>query len=71
MAIASFISLMFRMPEENRRTPPGQESAAKPRANTTALLGLAYMRLGHRIVDGVVSAGFAQRPGTRRDLLSA
>lgn len=30
--------------------------------NTTALLGLAYMRLGHRIVDGVVSAGFPQRP---------
>ena len=32
------------------------------RANTTALLGLAYLKLGHRIVDGVVSAGFPQRP---------
>lgn len=33
-----------------------------PARNTTALLGLAYMRLGHRIVDGVIAAGFPQRP---------
>jgi DNA-binding MarR family transcriptional regulator len=30
--------------------------------NTTALLGMAYMSLGHRIVDGVKAAGFANRP---------
>ena len=36
------------------RTPPSR--------NTTALLGLAYMSLGHRIVDGVIAAGFPQRP---------
>lgn len=40
----------------------GQGAEAVARANTTALLGLAYMKLGHRIVDGVVSAGFPQRP---------
>ena len=33
-----------------------------PSSNTTALLGLAYMSLGHRIVDGVIAAGFPQRP---------
>ncbi len=33
-----------------------------PRSNTTALLGLAYMALGRRIVDGVLAAGFPQRP---------
>lgn len=36
------------------RTPP-------PR-NTTALLGMAYMSLGHRIVEGVNAAGFPNRP---------
>lgn len=30
--------------------------------NTAALLGQAYSRLGHRIVDGVVAAGYPQRP---------
>jgi DNA-binding MarR family transcriptional regulator len=30
--------------------------------NTAALLGQAYSRLGHRIVAGVVAAGFPQRP---------
>ena len=30
--------------------------------NTTSLLGQAYSVLGHRIVDGVVAAGFDQRP---------
>ncbi len=30
--------------------------------NTTALLGMAYMSLGRRIVDAVVAAGFEQRP---------
>ncbi len=33
-----------------------------PSRNTTALLGLAYMSLGHRIVEGVNIAGFPQRP---------
>lgn len=44
-----------------RSAHSGQEEAVAP-PNTTALLGLAYMKLGHRIVDGVVSAGFPQRP---------
>jgi DNA-binding MarR family transcriptional regulator len=35
---------------------------AVPARNTTALLGLAYMNLGRRIVEGVNSAGFVQRP---------
>lgn len=30
--------------------------------NTTALLGQAYAQLGQRIVEGVVAAGFPQRP---------
>ena len=29
--------------------------------NTTALLGIAYVSLGRRIVEGVVAAGFPQR----------
>lgn len=33
-----------------------------PDHNTTALLGQAYSILGHRIVAGVVAAGFDQRP---------
>jgi DNA-binding MarR family transcriptional regulator len=33
-----------------------------PPRNTTALLGLAYMNLGQRIVEGVNTAGFPQRP---------
>jgi len=50
------------MPEDTRRAAPGHDSSPPRPANTTALLGLAYMRLGHRIVDGVVSAGYPQRP---------
>lgn len=50
------------VPEDNRHTAPGQDPSPARPTNTTALLGLAYMRLGHRIVDGVVSAGFPQRP---------
>src|ERR671918_456169 len=48
------------MPEERsiRQAP----TRANPPRNTTALLGLAYMYLGHRIVEGVNSAGFLQRP---------
>lgn len=48
------------MPEERsiRQAP----TRANPPRNTTALLGLAYMRLGHRIVEGVNAAGFQQRP---------
>jgi DNA-binding MarR family transcriptional regulator len=40
--------------QASSRTPPAR--------NTTAVLGLAYMSLGHRIVDGVIAAGFPQRP---------
>jgi DNA-binding MarR family transcriptional regulator len=48
------------MPEERSiRQPPRREH---PPRNTTALLGLAYMGLGHRIVEGVNAAGFPQRP---------
>lgn len=48
------------MPEElSIRQAP---TRANPPRNTTALLGLAYMSLGHRIVDGVNAAGFPQRP---------
>ena len=47
------------MPEDHpRRQVPVRTSPAR---NTTALLGLAYMNLGHRIVDGVIAAGFPQR----------
>jgi DNA-binding MarR family transcriptional regulator len=45
-----------------RSISAGQQTEAVAPPNTTALLGLAYMKLGHRIVDGVVSAGFPQRP---------
>jgi DNA-binding MarR family transcriptional regulator len=40
--------------QASSRTPPGR--------NTTAVLGRAYMSLGHRIVAGVIAAGFPQRP---------
>ncbi len=50
------------MPEDRAIAPAGQDDARQRPANTTALLGLAYMSLGHQIVDGVVSAGFPQRP---------
>lgn len=50
------------MPKDIRGSAPGQGPPGPPPANTTALMGLAYMRLGHRIVDGVNSAGFPQRP---------
>jgi DNA-binding MarR family transcriptional regulator len=36
--------------------------APKPLPNTVALLGEAYSALGHKIVAGVVEAGFPQRP---------
>jgi DNA-binding MarR family transcriptional regulator len=43
--------------------PNRQASPRRPPArNTTAVLGLAYMSLGRRIVDGVIAAGFPQRP---------
>lgn len=48
------------MPEDSaRRQDPAQQ---KPPRNTTALLGVAYMSLGHRIVNGIIDAGFPQRP---------
>ena len=48
------------MPEE-RSDRQARTRANLPR-NTTALLGRAYMSLGHRIVEGVNAAGFPQRP---------
>jgi DNA-binding MarR family transcriptional regulator len=39
----------------------GQQPDAA-RINTIALLGRAYSRLGFQIVDGVVGAGFPQKP---------
>jgi len=50
------------MPEDNAPYVAGQDAARGPAANTTALLGMAYMALGRRIVDAVVAAGFEQRP---------
>jgi DNA-binding MarR family transcriptional regulator len=48
------------MPEQ---MPESQASPQTSRLrNTTALLGLAYMTLGHRIVQGVNTRGFPQRP---------
>jgi DNA-binding MarR family transcriptional regulator len=41
----------------NSRQAPNAE-----RVNTIALLGRAYSRLGFQIVDGVVGAGFPQKP---------
>lgn len=38
------------------------EELRPPEENTAALLGQAYSRLGHRIVEGVVAAGHPQRP---------
>ena len=43
-----------------RATGPGE--LQPPPDNTAALLGQAYSRLGHQIVDGVVAAGYPQRP---------
>jgi DNA-binding MarR family transcriptional regulator len=40
----------------------GRELSPEQLINTAALLGQAYSRLGHRIVEGVVAAGFPQRP---------
>jgi DNA-binding MarR family transcriptional regulator len=34
----------------------------RPRTNTVAMLGQAYSLLGFRVVDGVVGAGFPQKP---------
>ena len=43
---------------------PRRQAPARtpPRRNTMALLGMAYMSLGHRIVEGVNAAGFPNRP---------
>jgi DNA-binding MarR family transcriptional regulator len=53
---------MIRMPEDSSRRSGRQGSEPPVSANTTALLGLAYVALGRRIVDRVVTAGFPQRP---------
>jgi DNA-binding MarR family transcriptional regulator len=53
---------MIRMPEDNASYVAGQGAAPRPAANTTALLGMAYVALGRRIVEAVVAAGFEQRP---------
>jgi DNA-binding MarR family transcriptional regulator len=39
-----------------------RSQAGPPSENSVALLGRAYSALGHRIVTGVVEAGFPQRP---------
>jgi DNA-binding MarR family transcriptional regulator len=46
------------------RTRSGSQAlpASSPDVNTVALLGEAYSALGHKIVTGVVAAGFPQRP---------
>jgi DNA-binding MarR family transcriptional regulator len=46
------------------RTRPTSQApqASAPEVNTVALLGQAYSALGHKIVAGVVAAGFPQRP---------
>ena len=46
------------MPDRRGR----RQAAVQPPANTVALLGEAYSALGHKIVAGVVEAGFPQRP---------
>ncbi len=49
------------MPEDSATNRARQDrSSARP--NTTELLGRAHLALGRRIVEGVVSAGFPQRP---------
>lgn len=51
------------MPEDTVLQKAGQAPEAKGGPpNTTALLGLAYRALGHRIVADVTLAGFPQRP---------
>lgn len=40
----------------------GQGDDAEPGPNTIAMLGQAYSLLGFRIVDGVVGAGYPQKP---------
>jgi DNA-binding MarR family transcriptional regulator len=39
-----------------------RQGSSGERVNTVALLGRAYSRLGFQIVDGVVGAGFPQKP---------
>jgi DNA-binding MarR family transcriptional regulator len=48
------------MPRSRPGSQPPQASASE--VNTVALLGEAYSALGHKIVAGVVAAGFSQRP---------
>ena len=40
----------------------GDRDEAKGRLNTVSMLGQAYSLLGFQIVDGVVGAGFPQKP---------
>jgi DNA-binding MarR family transcriptional regulator len=41
---------------------PRPQDPDRPPTNTVAMLGQAYSLLGFRIVDGVVGAGFPQKP---------
>jgi DNA-binding MarR family transcriptional regulator len=51
------------MPDKTVHRQDGLAPArAAPPENTVAELGVAYQALGRRIVDGVVAAGFPQRP---------
>ena len=49
------------MPEDSATNRVRQDRSST-RPNTTELLGRAHLALGRRIVEGVVSAGFPQRP---------
>jgi DNA-binding MarR family transcriptional regulator len=54
------------MPENTQLSSTGQgvdrDALRPPAHNTTDLLGRAWSTLGHQIVDGVVGAGYPQRP---------
>lgn len=51
------------MPEHTRTVVEARQRRLDPPVdNTAALLRQAYSRLGHRIVDGVIAAGYQQRP---------
>ena len=54
------IGLLLRLPD----IPSTLNNVSQPpqTVNTVALLGRAYSLLGFRIVDGVVGAGFPQKP---------
>lgn len=50
------------MPPGANARQPQEDAGAAPAENTAHLLNLAWHELGHRIVRGVIEAGFPQRP---------